>query len=233
MNATEVVGMNATHPTIRLPSLALACALGLSTAPPRAQEARLPADEPDDRVCEDDPMAEPPDAMQTPLCHPPKADKPPRSRTYASKRRGYRRVITTLYNVHTNEAVPVLKGRRPPADVLDHLFRCRGFDLPHALDVRLIDAILRAASHFESLRAEIISAYRSPKFNDSLAKKGRGVAAESRHSRGQAVDFRLSDVGARELGRWLESHFSGGVGTYVADNFVHIDVGPKRRWSGR
>jgi hypothetical protein len=57
----------------------------------------------------------------------------------------------------------------------------------------------------------LISAYRSPKFNDSLAKKGRRVAAESRHTRGEAIDFGLTNVNAENLGKWLWDNFEGGL----------------------
>jgi uncharacterized protein YcbK (DUF882 family) len=144
----------------------------------------------------------------------------------------HRRAIT-LFNVHTKEAVPVLDGLLPPDDVLSHLFRCRGFGVSHPFDHRLVKALLKAAESFAAQRVEIVSAFRSAKYNDALGKKGRKVALESRHTQGEAIDFRLADVSAVKVGRWLLAHFDGGVGIYAADGFVHIDVGPKRSWRGR
>jgi hypothetical protein len=151
----------------------------------------------------------------------------------AARRRGVSPLLTTLFNVHSRELLPVFRDTPPTAVVLGEFFRCRGFATRAQLDPRLIETVLLAAAKFESVRVRVISAYRSPKFNDALAKKGRGVASESRHTRGEAIDFGLENVKAKELGTWLWDHFEGGVGTYEEDGFVHIDVGPKRRWSGK
>ena len=162
-----------------------------------------------------------------------KYDKTYDSGSQASKRIGLHRVTATLFNVHSKEALPVLDGRIPPQKALDYFFRCRGFGTMHPLDDQLLETALAAASHFKSPRIEIISAYRSPKFNDALAKKGRHVAAESKHTRGEALDFRLATADAAKIGVWLFANFEGGVGTYTVNNFVHIDTGAKRRWRGR
>jgi uncharacterized protein YcbK (DUF882 family) len=150
-----------------------------------------------------------------------------------ARREGLNPVLTTLFNVHTREALPIFRNARPNPEAIGELFRCRGFAERAEIDPRLVEAIIAAAEEFEAPRVRVISAYRSPKFNDALAKKGRRVAAESRHTRGEAIDFGLSTVEATVLGKWLWERFEGGVGTYAADDFVHIDVGPKRRWDGR
>ncbi|MDJ0762939.1 MAG: DUF882 domain-containing protein [Myxococcota bacterium] len=168
-----------------------------------------------------------------PLRGGPKLPKPTLAHWRPSKRRGAHKVVTTLVNIHSRESVPVLKRRTPPDDVIDGLFRCRGFGDTHPVDPKLLSAIIAAADRFEAPRVDIISAYRSPKFNDALAKKGRRVAAESKHTQGRAIDFSLSSATAREVGAWLWAHFEGGVGVYKRDNFVHIDTGNKRRWQGR
>ncbi len=147
--------------------------------------------------------------------------------------RGVTPIITTLYNVHEKEAVTIFKNRPLPTKALSELFRCRGFAFQEELDPRLLETMLAAAIEFRSPKVTIISAYRSPKFNDALAKKGRRVARESKHTKGEALDFRLSTITAGKLGAWLWDNFEGGIGTYKGDNFVHIDVGPKRRWQGK
>ncbi len=164
--------------------------------------------------------------------------KPKVEKTYpfmgpVARRRGLNPLLTTLFNVHSKEALPVFVNRLPSRRALDDLFRCRGFAFVKELDPRLLVAVLATVKEFKSPRVNIISAYRSPKFNDSLAKKGRRVAAESRHTKGEAIDFGLTTVNAQELGKWLWDNFEGGVGTYRHDNFVHIDVGPRRQWRGK
>ncbi|MCP4600983.1 MAG: YcbK family protein [Proteobacteria bacterium] len=151
----------------------------------------------------------------------------------APRNRGLQSVVTTLYSIHSRESVPILKGYPPPGEVLDELFRCRGFGERNRVDPRLVEILVAAAQHFQAPRIEIISAYRSQKFNDALAKKGRRVARDSRHTRGEAIDFSLKTTHATKVGRWLWDTFDGGVGTYPRDNFVHVDVGPKRRWRGK
>lgn len=148
------------------------------------------------------------------------------------RRRGVQMPVTTLYNVHTKETLPLFEITAIKPTLLQHFFRCRGFGKTIEMAPALVETILAAAKEFEAKRTTIISGYRSTKFNDTLAKKGRRVAAESRHMRGQAVDFRFDTVDAVKLGKWLKTNFEGGVGTYKQDNFVHIDVGPKRSWWG-
>ena len=150
-----------------------------------------------------------------------------------ARRRGINPVLTTLFNVHSKEALPIFAKQLPSGSAVNELFRCRGFAFIKELDPRLLEAVLASVRVFESPRVNIISAYRSPKFNDSLSKKGRRVAAESRHTKGEAIDFSLITIDAEHLGKWLWDNFDGGVGTYKHDNFVHIDVGPRRRWQGK
>jgi len=170
---------------------------------------------------------------QTPLSWSEKKPKPPRPQWKVARRRGLEPVLTTLFSIHSKEAIPIFKNRRPPSMILDRFFRCRGFGTASRLNTRLVDAIFAAAAHFEAPRVEVISAFRSPKFNDSLNKKGRNVSVESRHTRGEAIDFRLPKILPEILGEWLWEQFDGGVGTYQADGFIHLDVGPKRKWNGR
>lgn len=165
-------------------------------------------------------------------------EQPKKNKTFpaswrVSKRQGLRKLVTTLYTVHLHEALPILEKQLPPSDVLNYFFRCRGFGTVHPIDDALTNAVVEAAAHFNAPRVEVISAYRSQKFNDSLAKKGRHVASESKHTKGMALDIRIVNAPAKEVGKWMFEHFEGGVGTYSSDNFVHIDTGPKRRWRGR
>jgi uncharacterized protein YcbK (DUF882 family) len=208
---------------IRFEASALAIAAALFALPGRAQ------------VCEDDAVTEaesgtPSECRATPEV---KSEKAYPALDAPARRRGRAHVATTLFSVHSKEALPILTGRLPSAQMLSLFFRCRGFGYQHALDPRLLDAILAAAAEFQSPRVDVISAYRSSKMNDTLAKKGRRVASESRHTAGEAIDFSLATAKARRVAEWLWQRFEGGIGTYDRDDFVHIDVGPKRRWTGR
>jgi uncharacterized protein YcbK (DUF882 family) len=77
---------------------------------------------------------------------------------------------------------------------------------------------------------EIISGYRSPATNNKLRSKNGGVARQSLHMKGRALDIRLTDLKARELCDVAISLQRGGVGFYPKSNFVHIDTGRFRTW---
>ena len=77
---------------------------------------------------------------------------------------------------------------------------------------------------------EVISAYRSPETNEMLRSRSNGVAKNSQHITGRAIDVRLSDVDTRTLQETALSLKAGGVGYYHKSDFVHIDTGRVRRW---
>jgi len=77
---------------------------------------------------------------------------------------------------------------------------------------------------------EIISGYRSPATNAMLGKKSSGVARKSFHMQGKAIDVRLPRCELKNLHQAALSLQAGGVGYYPASDFIHVDVGPVRRW---
>jgi uncharacterized protein YcbK (DUF882 family) len=79
-------------------------------------------------------------------------------------------------------------------------------------------------------RYEVISAYRSPKTNDMLRSRSSGVAKNSQHLLGKAIDVRLDDIELPKLRDAALAQQRGGVGYYGKSNFVHIDTGRVRRW---
>jgi len=77
---------------------------------------------------------------------------------------------------------------------------------------------------------EVISAYRSPATNEMLRSSSSGVARNSQHLLGTAIDVRLAGVELTNLRDTAIAMQRGGVGYYEASNFVHIDTGRVRRW---
>ena len=77
---------------------------------------------------------------------------------------------------------------------------------------------------------EIISGYRSPATNQLLAEASGGVAKNSYHMRGMAIDVRLNGTPLAHVHQTALAMGRGGVGYYPDSEFVHMDVGPVRRW---
>ena len=99
------------------------------------------------------------------------------------------------------------------------------------IDVRLLDRLyaLRRAMR-SSAPFEVISGYRSPATNAALRRKSRAVAKNSYHMRGMAIDIRLPGRGVTQLRHAALLQRAGGVGYYPSSGFIHLDVGPLRRW---
>jgi uncharacterized protein YcbK (DUF882 family) len=141
--------------------------------------------------------------------------------------------VTTLYNVWTHEALPILPDE---GHEIDHRFytflRDHFTNQATTMDTRLIDVLRRVAGKFSARRIEVVSGYRSPKYNLMLRKKGHQVARHSQHMEGHAVDFRIRGVATQQVVHYVKSLHLGGVGFYPHSQFVHSDVGPIRYWRG-
>jgi hypothetical protein len=139
--------------------------------------------------------------------------------------------VTTLFNVWTHEAFPILPG--DPMEPQFHVFlRDHYTNQATQMDTRLVDVLARAAKKFSARRIEIVSGYRSPKYNLMLRKKGHAVARMSQHVEGHAVDFRIRGVPTQTLQTFVKSLRLGGVGFYPHSEFVHSDTGRVRYWKG-
>jgi hypothetical protein len=139
--------------------------------------------------------------------------------------------IATLYNLWNREAMPLLAGRpykRPFQLFLrDHYTKESTW-----ADTRLATVLAAAALKFHSPRVEVVSGYRSPKYNLMLRKKGHQVARESQHMQGTAVDFRVRGVTTEALGEFVRGLHLGGVGYYPRTHFIHADTAKVRYWTG-
>jgi uncharacterized protein YcbK (DUF882 family) len=103
---------------------------------------------------------------------------------------------------------------------------------PTNMDTRLIGVLEHVAGKFSAKRIEVVSGYRSPKYNLMLRKKGHQVARHSQHMEGNAVDFRIRGVATKSVLHYVKSLRLGGVGYYPNSQFVHSDTGPIRYWTG-
>ena len=81
-------------------------------------------------------------------------------------------------------------------------------------------------------RYEIISGYRSPATNAMLAANTDGVSSNSLHMEGRAIDVRLVGLPSIALRDLALARQTGGVGYYPVSDFIHLDTGRVRSWSG-
>jgi len=101
------------------------------------------------------------------------------------------------------------------------------------MDINLIDALyqIKTLCGVEE-PINIICGYRSPETNEIMHRRHRGVAHNSYHTKGQAVDINIKGAPLKRIQQIAESLKIGGVGYYPKSGFVHIDVGPIRYWRG-
>jgi len=80
---------------------------------------------------------------------------------------------------------------------------------------------------------DIVCGYRTPWSNTFLRTRGAstGVAKNSQHMQAKAIDIRVPGVTTRTLRDVAQSLRGGGVGYYPVSQFVHVDVGPVRKWT--
>ncbi|WP_337188833.1 DUF882 domain-containing protein [Phenylobacterium sp.] len=143
-----------------------------------------------------------------------------------------------LHNLHTGDAfndVYYANGSYLP-DALaaaNRVMRDWRTGDEHFIDPGLFDALHAIQSKLETPRPfQIISGYRSPRTNAMLAGRSKGVATNSQHTLGKAIDVRLQGV---ELSRLRDAALAvgaGGVGFYPVSDFVHVDTGRVRQWRG-
>ncbi|THV34602.1 DUF882 domain-containing protein [Rhizobium rosettiformans W3] len=106
---------------------------------------------------------------------------------------------------------------------------------PANIDPRLLDLVWEVYQRSGSNDyIHIVSAYRSPGTNKMLRGRSRdsGVAKNSQHTLGKAMDFYIPGVKLAKLRSLAMQMQVGGVGYYPASGspFVHLDVGNVRAW---
>ena len=98
-----------------------------------------------------------------------------------------------------------------------------------AIDVGVLDFLSSVMQAVGQIQAMILSAYRTPQTNAMLAKTHFGVAENSQHLYGRALDVHFGDNLAEAM-KTARAMQRGGVGWYPHSGFMHIDTGPVRNW---
>src|SRR5690606_36244386 len=104
---------------------------------------------------------------------------------------------------------------------------------PANMDPRLFDLVWEVYQDVgASQPITVVSAYRSPKTNAMLRQTSSGVAENSQHMKGTAMDFYIPGVPLTKLRAAAMRKQVGGVGYYPNSGspFVHLDTGSVRAW---
>ncbi len=144
----------------------------------------------------------------------------------------------SFYHTHSQERLTVTFKRDGRYDKdalkkLNYFLRDWRNQKQTEMEPRLFDVVWEVQKDAGSNAAiHIISAFRSPETNEKLRSRSKGVAKNSQHTLGHAMDIHVPDVSMskiREAGLRLQR---GGVGFYPtsAKAFVHLDVGSVRHW---
>jgi uncharacterized protein YcbK (DUF882 family) len=143
----------------------------------------------------------------------------------------------SLLNTHTGERLKEVvyweKGNyiHDALENLNHVLRDHRTNQVHPIDPMTLDLMAAISRKVDAKQPfEIISGYRSPQTNRSLRNNSNGVAKNSYHMQGKAVDLRLPGVPLKTVRKAALDLSMGGVGYYAKSGFVHIDSGRVRSW---
>lgn len=144
----------------------------------------------------------------------------------------------SFHNVHTGEDITVTfkrYGRFDKAELkrLNWFMRDWRKEQQTEMDPHLIDILWEVYRDVGATQPiHVICGYRSPKTNSMLRARSKGVAKNSQHIAGHAIDFFIPGVPlsrVRQAGMKLQE---GGVGFYPASGspFIHMDTANIRHW---
>ncbi len=139
-------------------------------------------------------------------------------------------------NLHTGEALDALywaDGRYLPDAMqrIEWLLRDYRTDEVHPIDPRLLDLLVELRGRLQARAPfEVLSGYRSPQTNAMLASLSDGVAQNSLHMEGKAIDIRVPGRRLKQVRAAAMALQGGGVGYYPHSDFVHVDTGRVRHW---
>ncbi len=141
-----------------------------------------------------------------------------------------------FHNLHTDERLHVTYWKdgsydRAALSKINRILRDHYSGDVYPMNVRLMDLLYDLQHRVKNDRPiEIVSGYRSPKTNMMLASYSDGVAKNSYHTKGMAIDIRMHGTPLNKIHNVALDMRRGGVGYYPDSQFVHVDVGPLRRW---
>jgi len=142
----------------------------------------------------------------------------------------------SLYNIHTGESLTTcyrVNGKLINRAVsrISYIMRDHRTGDVKPVDPNLLDLLHHITKRIPPPSPiSIISGYRSPQTNAALRRVTRGVAKNSLHMKGRAIDIRIPGYQTQGIRKLAISLHSGGVGYYPESDFVHLDTGPVKVW---
>ena len=146
----------------------------------------------------------------------------------------------SLYNIHTGESLREVYWAdghyiRDVVRDINYILRDHHSDEVRPMNAGVLDVLSRLRDRLEVHEPmQVVCGYRSPATNHQLWLREGGVASNSYHMYGMAVDMRCE---GRSLNQVHHAALSladqcrlGGVGYYPESGFVHVDCGPQRTW---
>jgi len=145
-----------------------------------------------------------------------------------------------FYHLHTGEKAEIVYKRNGRYDrdglrKINIILRDWRRNEPTRMDPQLLDLVWEAYRESGATDyIQVVCGYRSPATNAMLRSRSRGVAKESQHMLGKALDFYIPGVPLKKLRNIGLKMQGGGVGYYPTSGspFVHMDVGNVRHWPG-
>ena len=153
---------------------------------------------------------------------------------YTLARQGYKTL--SFEHTHTGEKLKLTYFERDnyikdALQEINYLLRDFRTDDIHPIDTALLDQLFDLKQALGLNKPfYIISGYRSPFTNAQLHKHSHGVAKQSFHMQGRAIDIRVEGVSSKMIRNAALTLAQGGVGYYPRSNFVHLDSGRFRTW---
>jgi uncharacterized protein YcbK (DUF882 family) len=143
-----------------------------------------------------------------------------------------------LYHTHTGKTAKVTFKRNGQYDAaglreLNLFLADWRTGTPTKMDPHLFDLLWEVYQDVGGNQPySIVSSYREPKTNAMLRAKSSGVAENSQHMNGKAMDVFIKGVKLSTLRAAAMRHQVGGVGYYPTSGspFVHMDTGNVRAW---
>lgn len=141
-----------------------------------------------------------------------------------------------LQHAHTDDKLKLTyfeKGRyiKSALEEVNMLFRDYRTGKVHPIDVGLLDQLYDLKTLLGVNRPiQVVCGYRSPFTNAMLHEHNSGVASNSLHMQGRAVDIRIEGCSTRQMRNAALAMRQGGVGYYERSDFIHLDTGKFRTW---